>query len=72
MIKNLHIFDGNIFIWLLCIIDNHIYNIYTFISNNKEKFNDLHLIKIEKFLRVIEEDAKYVVNKIKYNNYYWF
>ena len=53
-------------------IDNHIYNIQTFISNNKEKFHDLHLVKIEKFLRLIEEDAKCVINKVKYDSYYDF
>ena len=54
------------------LIDNHIYNIQTFITNNKEKFNDLHLVKIEKFLRLIEEDAKCVINKVKYDSYYDF
>jgi hypothetical protein len=76
--KYLEIYNGKKFITdkkynnLYELIDNHIYNIQTFISNNKEKFNDLHLIKIEKFLKVLEENAKYVVNKIKYNNYYDF
>ena len=54
------------------LIDNHIYNIQTFITNNKEKFHDLHLVKIEKFLRLIEEDAKCVINKVKYDSYYDF
>jgi hypothetical protein len=52
------------------LIDNHIYNIQTFINNNKNKFNDSHLIRIENFLQLIEDDAKCIINKIKYNSYY--
>ena len=54
------------------LIDNHIYNIHTFITNNKEKFNNIHLTRLEKFLRLIEEDAKCVINKVKYDSYYDF
>ena len=76
--KHLEIYNGKKFITdkkynnLYELIDNHIYNIQTFISNNKEKFHDLHLVKIEKFLRLIEEDAKCVINKVKYDSYYDF
>ena len=45
-------------------------NIQTFINNNKNKFNDLHLTRIEKYLKIIEDDTKCIVNKIKYNSYY--
>jgi hypothetical protein len=38
----------------------------------KKNLMILHLIKIENFLRLIEDNAKYVVNKIKYDNYYDF
>ena len=76
--KHLEIYNGKKFITdkkynnLYELIDNHIYNIQTFITNNKEKFHDLHLVKIEKFLRLIEEDAKCVINKVKYDSYYDF
>jgi hypothetical protein len=74
--KNLQIFDGSNFIIdkkyknLYELIDNHIYNIQNFINNNKNKFNENHLIKIEKFLQIIEDDTKCTINKIKYNSYY--
>ena len=45
-------------------------NIQTFIDNNKNKFNDSQLIRIEKYLKIIEDDAKCIVNNIKYNSYY--
>ena len=74
--KNLQIFDGTNFIIdkkyknLYELIDNHIYNIQNFINNNKNKFNENHLIKIEKFLQIIENDTKCTINKIRYNSYY--
>jgi hypothetical protein len=74
--KNLKIFDGNKFIIdnkyknLYELIDNHIYNIQTFINNNKNKFNENHLVRLEKFLKLVEDDAKCTINKIKYNSYY--
>ena len=76
--KHLEIYNGEKFITdkkynnLYELIDNHIYNIQMFITNNKEKFNENHLVKIEKFLRLIEEDAKCVINKVKYDSYYDF
>ena len=62
--KNIHIFDGqkfivdNKYINLYELIDNHIYNIQTFINNNKNNFNENHLMRLEKFLRLVENDAK--------------
>ena len=38
----------------------------------KDKFNNIHLTRLEKFLRLIEEDAKCVINKVKYDSYYDF
>ena len=38
----------------------------------KDKFNNIHLTRLEKFLRIIEEDAKCVINKVKYDSYYDF
>ena len=72
----MQIFNGNKFIIdkkynnLYELIDNHIYNIQTFIDNNKNKFNDSQLIRIEKYLKIIEDDAKCTINKIKYDSYY--
>jgi hypothetical protein len=74
--KNLKIFDGNKFIIdnkyknLYELIDNHIYNIQTFINNNKKKFNENHLVRLEKYLQLVENDAKCTINKIKYDSYY--
>ncbi len=52
------------------LIDNHIYNIQTFINNNKNKFNENHLVRLEKFLKLVKDDGKCTINKIKYNSYY--
>ena len=62
--KNVHIFDGKKFIVdnkyrnLYELIDNHIFNIQTFINNNKDNFSENHLIRLEKFLQLVENDAK--------------
>ena len=34
------------------LIDNHIYNIQSFINTNRNKLNENHLIRIEKFLKM--------------------
>jgi hypothetical protein len=74
--KNLQIYDGKKFIIdnkyrnLYELIDNHIYNIQTFINNNKKKFNENHLVRLEKYLQLVENDAKCTINKIKYDSYY--
>jgi hypothetical protein len=74
--KNIYIFDGQKFIVdnkyrnLYELIDNHIYNIQTFINNNKSNFNENHLMRLEKFLRLVENDAKCTINNTKYNSYY--
>ncbi len=62
--KNLYIFDVGEFIVdnkyrnLYELIDNHIYNIQTFINNNKNKFTENHLVRLEKILKLVEDDAK--------------
>lgn len=74
--KNLQIYDGTNFIIdkkynnLYELIDKHIYNIQSFINNNKNKFNKNHLIRIEKYLELVENDTKFENNKIKYDSYY--
>jgi len=74
--KYLEVFNGLKFVTdnkynnLYELIDNHIYNIQTFITNNKDKFNNSQLINIEKFLKLIENNTKCIVNNIKYNSYY--
>ena len=74
--KYLQIYNGDKFVTeikynhLYEMIDNHIYNIHKFVNNNKNKFDENQLIKTEKYLKQIEEDAKCVINKIKYGSFY--
>jgi hypothetical protein len=66
--RNLQIFDDNEIIVnkkhkkLYELINNHIYNIHTIINNNKNKFDENDLIRFIKFLKLLEDDIKYIIN----------